>query len=262
MPDYKNWVPKGMVAGLICATGSTLVLTLITAFGGGLKAGAWKWLLVGLLLLLLEVFTLSLIWSIQAYRAFSYHGKEGLSRQIIEGIAAYVQVPAGSKILDVGCGSGALTIACAKRNPESLVVGLDRWGKDYASFSKQLCEKNASAEGVHNIQFVRGDAIQLDFPNESFEAVTSNYVYHNITGKNKQELLLETLRVLKKGGVFAIHDLMSFARYGNMEDFLNELKAQGYEQVVLIDTTNGMFMTRAKARRLKLFGSAILYGVK
>ena len=39
----------------------------------------------------------------------------------------------------------------------------------------------------------------------------------NITGADKQELLLETLRVLKKGGTFAIHDLMSKARYGDME---------------------------------------------
>ena len=39
--------------------------------------------------------------------------------------------------------------------------------------------------------------MKLDFPDESFDAVTSNYVYHNIAGKDKQQLLLETLRVLK-----------------------------------------------------------------
>ena len=38
--------------------------------------------------------------------------------------------------------------------------------------------------------------MKLDFPDESFDAVTSNYVYHNITGADKQALLLETLRVL------------------------------------------------------------------
>ena len=56
-----------------------------------------------------------------------------------------------------------------------------------------------------------------------FDAVTSNYVYHNITGADKQALLLETLRILKKGGTFAIHDLMSPGRYGDMQ-----AKAQGY----------------------------------
>ena len=38
-------------------------------------------------------------------------------------------------------GSGALTIACAKRNPQGKMIGIDRWGKEYASFSLPLCEK-------------------------------------------------------------------------------------------------------------------------
>ena len=42
-----------------------------------------------------------------------------MSRQIIEGTAEYVRVPRGGKCLDVGCGSGALSIAVAKRNPEA-----------------------------------------------------------------------------------------------------------------------------------------------
>ena len=61
------------------------------------------------------------------------------------------------------------------------------------------------------MRFQKGDAVKLDFPDETFDLVTSNYVYHNIMGKDKQALLLETLRVLKKGGTFAIHDLMSKA---------------------------------------------------
>jgi hypothetical protein len=82
------------------------------------------------------------------YRAFSYNGRRQMSRQIIEGIAETVKLPDGGKGLDVGCGSGALTIACAKRNPNASFIGIDRWGKEYASFSKPLCENNAKAEGV------------------------------------------------------------------------------------------------------------------
>ena len=83
-----------------------------------------------------------------------------------------------------------------------------------------------------------------------------------ITGADKQKLLLETLRVLKKGGVFAIHDLMSPARYGDMEEFARQLKAQGYEKVELIDTTDGRFMTPKEAKRLMLKGSTLLVGRK
>ena len=92
--------------------------------------------------------------------------------------------------------------------------------------------------------------------------MTSNYVYHNIVGKNKQELLLETLRVLKKGGTFAIHDLMSKSRYGDMEAFCQKLKAMGYEKVEMIDTTDGMFMSKRESREYLLFGSTLLIGKK
>ena len=164
-----------------------------------------------------------------AYRSFSYDGERKLSKQIIDDTAKHITLPEGGVGLDIGCGSGALTIACAKRNPQGKMVGIDRWGKEYASFSLPLCEKNAAAEGVKNASFQRGNAVKLDFPDESFDAVTSNYVYHNIAGKDKQALLLETLRVLKKGGMFAIHDLMSPGRYGDMQAFVQKLRDMGYE---------------------------------
>ena len=108
------------------------------------------------------------------YRSFSYDGERKLSKQIIEGTARYVTLPKGGIGLDVGCGSGALTIACAKRNPQGKMLGIDRWGKEYASFSLPLCEKNAAAEGVTNISFQRGNAVKLDFLDESFDAVTNS----------------------------------------------------------------------------------------
>ena len=164
--------------------------------------------------------------------------------------------------LDVGCGSGALTIAIAKRNPEAKIIGIDRWGKEYGSFSKKLCENNAKAEVVDNVEFVKGNALKLDFPDESFDAVTSNYVYHNISSINRQELILETLRLLKKGGKFAIHDIFSKGKYGDMRVFIKTLKDMGYDNVCFVDTTDGTFMTKKEAMMYSLSHSAILYGTK
>ncbi len=259
-PDYKNWMPKGMV---LAGVGATIVLLLLTIVFGctGITSGTLKTVLLVVFLAGTIIGVFSSIWMILMYRAFSYNGKRQLSKQIIEGIAAYVQLPDGGKGLDVGCGSGALTIACAKRNPKAAFVGIDRWGKEYASFNKPLCENNAKAEGVHNVGFQRGDATGLDFPDESFDAVTSNYVYHNIPG-DRQAFLLETLRVLKKGGTFALHDIFSKAKYGDMQAFVKQLKNMGYEEVRLIDTTNGMFMKKAEAGWMGLTGSALLVGRK
>ena len=78
-------------------------------------------------------------WCVGAYRAFSYDGERKLSKQTIEGIAQDVELPDGGVGLDVGCGSGALTIACSKRYPRGKMIGIDRCGKEYASYSMQLC---------------------------------------------------------------------------------------------------------------------------
>ena len=256
--DYKNWVPKGMVYGFCALTAALLIATILI---GALAHGTLATVLTVVFAVGTVVAAVAAGWSVMAHRAFSYDGRRKLSRQIVEGTAGYVKLPKGGRGLDVGCGSGALTIACARRNPQAEFVGIDRWGAEYASFSKALCEKNAQAEGARNVRFQQGDAVKLDFDDETFDAVTSNYVYHNIPG-DKQAYLLETLRVLKKGGTFAIHDIFSKSRYGDMEAFMARLRGMGFARVELIDTTNGLFMTRGEATRMMLRGSAVLWGKK
>ena len=245
-PNYKNWMPKGMILGTFGGAVACLVLFLVFGVSGLIAAGTLKIVLKIVFLVLTIVLALVALWMWLLYRAFSYDGKRQMSKQIIDGVAAYVTLPEGGKGLDVGCGSGALAIACAKRNPKAEMVGIDRWGMEYASYSLALCEQNAKAEGVSNTSFAQGNAVKLDFADETFDAVTSNYVYHNIPSHDRQTILLETLRVLKKGGTFAIHDIFSRFKYGDMQAFVKKLKGMGYEEVELIDTTNGMFMTRGK----------------
>ena len=260
--DYKNWVPRGLLASFGGA--AALLLTLCAVFGlaGVATAGVLRIVLGVLFGLGAVIFGAFFAVFLNMYLAFSYRGKKQLSRRIIEGIAAYVAIPENGRGLDVGCGSGALTIACAKRNLQAEMVGVDRWGREYASFDRLLCERNAKAEGVKNVSFTRGNAVKLDFPDETFDAVTSNYVYHNIKGKDKQQLLLETLRVLKKGGTFAIHDIMSPKGYGDMRAFVKKLKESGYESAELIDTTDGLFLTSKESKAYMLAHSKLLVGRK
>ena len=260
--DYKNWVPKGMAHGFCAGTaalaaGNVAAWTVGAALSGPVRMIVRTALTGGLLAC--GAFT---AWCLMARDRFSYDGGRQLSRAIVEGTADHVIVPEGGTCLDVGCGSGALAIAVAKRNPQAKVVGVDLWGAEYASYSQSLCESNAAAEGVDNVSFEPGDARHLPFADESFDAVTSNYVYHNITGSDKQGLLRETLRVLRKGGTFAIHDLMGPARYSDMQAFAEGLRAEGFERLELIPTDDGLFMDKGEATLMMLGGSTLLTGVK
>ena len=262
-PDYRNWVPVSLLRNFIGGTIITFILFIIFAgtdlvFSGTPRIICGIILGIGVLILLFSSIMLSFM-----YRSFDYRGKRKLAKTIIEGVAQYVEIPDGGVGLDVGCGSGALTIACAKRNPKATMVGCDIWSGSYKTeFSKELCENNAKLEGIENVRFKEGNAVNLPFEDESFDVVTSNYVYHNIMGHNKQKLLLETLRVLKKGGVFAIHDLIKKSNYGDIEKFIEELKKEGYKDIKLIDTTRGIFIDPKEAKLLGLSGSKIFIGRK
>ena len=190
-PNYKNWMPKGMIWSFAAGTAIALVLTLIIGVG-------WLKIILLILALLLAGIT---VWTVLMYRAFSYDGKRQMSRQIIDGVA----------------------------------------------------ERTA---------FAQGDALKLEFPDGAFDAVTSNYVYHNIPSRDRQAILLETLRVLKKGGTFAIHDIFSKEKYGDMQSFVKRLNDLGYEQAELIPTDNGRFMSPWEAKWMALSGSALLVGKK
>ena len=262
-PDYKNWVPKSMVAGLFAGTAAAFGLFLVFGATGLILHGRPRLICAMILGAGTLVLLFFAIWMLILHRTFDYNGKRKLSKTIIDGTAAHVTLPEGGVGLDVGCGSGALTIACAKRNPNAEMVGCDIWSGAYkAEFTKKRCEANAAAEGARNTYFQEGNAIKLPFEDETFDAVTSNYVYHNIAGRDKQALLLETLRVLKKGGTFAIHDLMSPSRYGDMNAFVRKLELAGYRDVRLIDTADGTFMGKTEAKWLGLDGSTLLVGQK
>ncbi|MBR3228175.1 MAG: class I SAM-dependent methyltransferase [Erysipelotrichaceae bacterium] len=253
--DYRNWMPLGMIYSGFGALSLSLVLYVVCML---FKADV----LSNVFLIITVAAAAVTLWMLAMYRNFSYEGKRQLQKKIIDTVAAYAVLPKGGRGLDVGCGSGALTVACAKRNPEAHFTGIDRWGKEYASFSLKLCEDNAGAEGVKNVSFIKGDAKKLDLEDETFDFVTSNYVYHNISVKDRQKLLLETLRTLKKGGSFAVHDIFSRAKYGDMDAFMKRLKDVGYEDVRLVSTTNNDPITPFEAFWMGLSGSAVLYGRK
>jgi SAM-dependent methyltransferase len=78
-----------------------------------------------------------------------------------------LSLPAGSRVLDVCCGTGASALSAAKTvGPTGKVVGVDLAGE-----LLKLARAKAVQQRLANIQFEVGDMLSLRFPAESFDAV-------------------------------------------------------------------------------------------
>jgi ubiquinone/menaquinone biosynthesis C-methylase UbiE len=148
------------------------------------------------------------------------------------------------RALDIGTGSGAMAIKLAKKHPSAKIQAIDTCGKTW-DYSKTLCETNARIEGVADrIDFKKASAAKLPFNDEEFDAIVSNFVFHEIRSiRDKKELFAEAFRVLKKGGRFSIQDkLLSKGTYGNIEDVMETIKSWEIQEIKLIKTVDELPM--------------------
>ena len=253
--DYGSWMSNPvfyMIGGLLALS----VVLAVLSFA----AFHLPWL--GITFGILAVFFLALLcWCAWIRKQYAFGGG-GMMERTHQILLSHLDFNGKGTLLDVGCGSGALSIRAAITWPDAQITGIDYWGATF-DYGQTMCEKNASSEGVADrCTFRHGDANKLDFPNESFDAVVSNYVYHNIVGADKRALLRETLRVLKPGGVFALNDDMKPRMYGDMEEFARELRAAGFREVRLVDTATEIFGSHRRAAMMMLGGSQMLVGRK
>ena len=256
-PDYGNWVPKRLLYVLLVVVLISIVL-MIRALADG---WALPWMV--LVAILLVVSTGFLSYMTVLYHVFSFCGG-GLMGRVHEYVTNRLPWDGRGKLLDVGCGAGALTIRCAKKFPEAYCVGIDYWGIKW-DYSQRMCQHNAEAESVADrCTFQHGDANHLNFADGSFDAVVSIFVYHEINdGKSREELLRETLRVLKPGGSFALQDLFGQKSvYGDFQEVIKRLQADTVSEIHYADSATEIPIPKWLRVSRMMPGVGIIYGKK
>lgn len=264
--NYGNWVSKTMLHTFYLLTAVFILLTGL--FFSGLTASWSPALTLGLrviFVLFTVVLAVAAVYFTICHNLFSYDGKEKLQERIVNYVVAHLELPEGGRtLLDIGCGSGVISIKAAKKFPDAAVTGVDYWGKGW-DYAKQQCERNAELEGVkERITFQNGDAGNLNFPDAAFDGAISNFVFHEVrTQPDKRQVVKEALRVIKKGGSFSFHDLfLDRSLYGNIDDMLEELRREGITQIQFIPTAEALKVPKILRTKMMIGNIGLLYGVK
>lgn len=114
-------------------------------------------------------------------------------------LARQINLPAHSQVLDIGCGTGLLTVRIAEQHPQVDVVGIDA--------SKPMIAVANKKRAGRNCHFQQALGEDLPFPESHFDLVTSALFFHHVDRDLKQRTLQEIRRVLKPGGMLLIADM-------------------------------------------------------
>ncbi|HEY5317375.1 MAG TPA: methyltransferase domain-containing protein [Solirubrobacteraceae bacterium] len=122
------------------------------------------------------------------------HDQAGTLVELLHAGTAY---PAGSLVLEAGCGVGAQTVTLAQRSPDARFVSIDVSASSLAAAQRAVDEASLS-----NVELRRADLFALPFEGQSFDHVFVCFVLEHLSGPTRALRLLAGL--LKPGGTITV----------------------------------------------------------
>ena len=89
--------------------------------------------------------------------------------------------PAGSRVLEAGCGTGAQTVILARNSPEARITSVD-----VSEDSLRRAQEKVRQEGIANVVFRQGDIFHLPFEPESFDHIFICFVLEHLADPLKE----------------------------------------------------------------------------
>jgi ubiquinone/menaquinone biosynthesis C-methylase UbiE len=108
-------------------------------------------------------------------------------------------VKAGDRVLDVGCGSGDQVFHYMQKG--AIATGVDRNPNMIT-----LAERNSRKRGFNGATFQTAAATELPFPDGYFDIVSVSLALHEIESSERNRVVSEMKRVVKKKGVLVFSD--------------------------------------------------------
>ena len=153
---------------------------------------------------------------------------------ILERVVELCQPDPGTRILDIGIGTGLLT--------ERLPVGVEVYGIDISGRMLEMAQGKKLPVVLAFAEFSH-----IPFANESFDRVVSSFAFHHVPYPGKDDALREIDRVARPGGKITIADFM-FEDERQKQSLIDSFPGPQRESLIGdIDDEYFTFIDRAKA---------------
>ncbi len=116
---------------------------------------------------------------------------------LVELLHSDTSYPAGSRVLEAGCGVGAQTVALARNSPDAVITSVD-----ISEVSIAEAKKKIAAAGVTNVQFRQADIFNLPFGPDAFDHIFVCFVLEHLSRPVEALSVLRTH--LRKGGTITV----------------------------------------------------------